>query len=312
MTVEWKPGYRVFWENIRDALVAGKLPPLPVSTKGVKVREVWSKHERFYRVQVLSASVHALVVVLLVIPFLHQISQVTQVQTVKADVKIIDISPYLPLLPPGGKKAGGGGGGGERLPTPPSKGRLPKFSMTHLTPPFATIRNPQPKLPVEPTVLGPPEIRLPNPPLPNYGDPLAQLITGSGGPGGGGGIGTCCCGGVGSGEGGGVVPGSGGGIGGGVFQAGRGGVGEPECIYCPNPTFSDEAVKAKYQGPVLARVIINAEGRVVQAEIVKGLGLGLDERVLQAVRTWRFKPALGPGSRPVAVSALVEVTYRLL
>src|SRR5260370_2430811 len=83
------------------------------------------------------------------------------------------------------------------------------------------------------------------------GDPLAASVTYSGGPGGGGGIGTGEAGGIGSGSGGGVGPGEGGGTGGGVFRAGVNGVGSPMCIYCPQPEYSDEARKAKYQGTVL-------------------------------------------------------------
>ncbi len=82
----------------------------------------------------------------------------------------------------------------------------------------------------------------------NYGDPLAKILTGSGGPGSGGGIGTGSGGGIGSGEGGGLGPGSGGGTGGGAYRPGTGGVGYPECLYCPRPNYSDEARKAKYQG----------------------------------------------------------------
>jgi hypothetical protein len=115
-------------------------------------------------------------------------------------------------LPKGNDKAGGGGGGGERNPIPASKGKLPKFSMTQLAPPTVVIQNLNPKMPVEPTVIVPPEIRVPQPNLPNMGDPLAAMVTNSSGPGFGGGIGTGGAGGVGSGNGPGVGPGDGGGI----------------------------------------------------------------------------------------------------
>ncbi len=313
MLVEDKPFLRVLWEDIRFAIAPPKLPPLKVTSKPIPVKPIWSKDENYSKAQVLSLAAHGLGVVLLTMPLLYQfIQNTTAPPVVKADVRIIDISPYLPKLPPGGEKAGGGGGGGERMNTPPSKGRLPKFSMTQLTPPMATIRNPNPKLPAEPTVVVPPDIRVPQPNINAYGDPLAAMITGSGGPGGGAGIGTGCCGGVGSGSGPGVGPGEGGGIGGGVFRPGRGGVGYPECAYCPDPKFSDEARKAKFMGTVMLRLVVTADGRPMNIFIVKGAGMGLDENAMEAVKGWRFKPAMGPGGKPVAVQVDIEVTFRLL
>ena len=137
-------------------------------------------------------------------------------------------------------------------------------------------------------------------------------VNDSGGPGFGGGIGSGNGGGVGSGSGPGVGPGWGGGIGGGAFRPGSNGVGYPACAYCPTPQFSEEARKAKHQGSVIVHVIITADGRVAEASVVKSLGLGLDEKALEAVRTWRFTPAIGPGGKPVPVSTEVEVVFRLL
>ena len=183
--------------------------------------------------------------------------------------------------------------------------------MQQLTPP-SLVRNIDPKLPVEPTVVVPPEIVVPNPDLANYGDPLAKLITDSQGSGSGGGFGSGSGGGVGSGDGPGVGPGWGGGIGGGAFRAGTGGVGEPTCIYCPYPEFSEEARKTKHQGTVMLRLIITSEGRAANISVVKGLGLGLDEKAIQTVQGWQFKPALGPNGKPVPVWVNVEVNFRLL
>src|SRR5262249_16501677 len=156
--------------------------------------------------------------------FGHQVAQ-----AVKKEVAVIyEPSPYDAMLPPAQKKAGGGGGGGDRSKEPPSKGALPKLSMQQLAPPTVVIKNPEPKLPVEPTVIVPPSIQLPVDTA-HLGDPLGQVAMSfpSNGPGSGGGIGTGSGGGVGSGTGGGVGPGTGGGIGGGVFHVG-GGVSAPE------------------------------------------------------------------------------------
>jgi len=219
---------------------------------------------------------------------------------------VTDISPYV--LPPSATKAGGGGGGGDRDKLPASRGALPKFSREQITPPAAVIRNPNPQLAAEPTVVVPPEIRLPQ--LGPLGDPLSSVLgPPSNGPGSGGSIGSGSGGGVGSGRGPGVGPGSGGGIGGGVYRIG-GGVSAPRLIYGPDPEFSEEARKAKYQGTVVLWVIVGTDGRTHEIRVQRSLGMGLDEKAMEAVRVWRFEPARKNG-QPVAVQVNVEVNFRL-
>jgi protein TonB len=164
---------------------------------------------------------------------------------------------------------------------------------------------------MDPSLLGPPDLKVANPPLSNYGDPLAAVVNMSNGPGGGGGIGTGEGGGIGSGSGAGLGPGSGGGTGGGAFRAGVNGVGIPSCIYCPDPPYSEEARKAKYQGTVLLQIVVGVDGRVKQITVVKGPGLGLEEKARDTARQFIFKPALGPNGRPVPVIVNYEVTFRL-
>jgi periplasmic protein TonB len=312
MVIPWRSSFATFRENLRDLISPPKLPPLKVTSKPVKVKEIWSKDEKFGVSQLSSLLVHGALIVLIAVPVLFpRILQTTEAKN-KPLVTDIDVSPYLAKLPPGDKKAGGGGGGGERMNTPPTKGKAPKFDWIQKTPPMAVIRNPQPKLPAEPTLLGPPDLKVPSPNMANYGDPLARVITGSGGPGGGGGIGTGCCGGIGSGDGGGLGPGSGGGTGGGAFSAGRNGVGYPACTYCPPPTYSEEARKAKYQGVVVLQITVTPDGRAIDIQVVRGPGLGLEEKAVEAVRGWRFKPASGPGGKPVPTVTQIEVTFRLL
>ncbi len=311
MLVAWQPWHKRFGNNLRDLIAPRKLPPLNVSSKPIPVPEIWSRNPRFKRVQAISIAIHVLVVILLVVPILPKLMAPNTTQASGMNVIQLEISPYLAKLPPGNKKAGGGGGGGERNPIPASKGRLPKFDWTQYTPPMRHIPE-NPKLAMQATVLGPPELKLPSPNMSNYGDPLSKLLNDSGGPGGGGGIGTGCCGGVGSGSGGGVGPGEGWGTGGGPPGAGTNGYGVPACVYCPQPQYSDEAVKAKYQGVVTLQVVVTPDGRAANIRVVKGLGVGLDEKAIEAVRGWRFKPATGPDGRATAVTALIEVTYRLL
>jgi periplasmic protein TonB len=306
MVIDLEPTYRVFWRNLRDLISPPKLPPLKVTSKPVPVRPLWAKRKEYSVAQMASAGVHVVIAVLIIWPFARRIVQ----PTVQA-MQVVDISPYLSKLPPAKERAGGGGGGGEHKPIPQTQGKIPKFEMTRITPPLMTP-HPTPKLPAEPTLLGPPELKVPSPNDPNFGDPLAALMSASAGAGAQGGMGTGEGGGIGSGNGGGLGPGYGGGTGGGAFRPGTGGVGYPSCLYCPEPQYSEDARKAKFQGIVLLQVIIQADGHATNIQIVKGAGLGLDEKAIEAVKTWRFKPAIGPNGTPVATITPIEVNFRLL
>jgi TonB family protein len=171
------------------------------------------------------------------------------------------------------------------------------------------LKNPEPKLPVEPTVIVPPNIPLPVD-VAQLGDPLGKVTFPSNGPGFGGGIGTGSGGGVGSGTGGGVGPGEGGGVGGGVFHVG-GGVSAPQLVYKVDPEYSEQARKAKFQGTVVLNLVVQRDGSVRDIRIVNSLGLGLDEKAIEAVKQWRFRPGEKNG-QAVDVSAIIEVTFRLL
>jgi TonB family protein len=311
LEVDWGGSFGSFGERLRDFFHPPKPAPLPPGIKPVKVKDIWTKDENFGWTQAIAFAVHAGVVALLVTPFV--ISMVTPTKAVnKAQLgPAIDISPYIAKLPPGADKAGGGGGGGDRSPLPATKGKAPRFSMTQFTPPTAVIKNPNPKLAMDPTLLGPPELKIPNPNLPNFGDPMASVVNLSNGPGSGGGIGSGEGGGIGSGSGGGLGPGSGGGTGGGAFHAGVGGVGLPSCYYMPNPPYSEEARKAKYSGTVLVEAIVNLDGHLSNFRLLKSPGLGLDENTINTMRTWRCKPVTGPGGKPVPVIVPFEVNFRL-
>jgi protein TonB len=265
-----------------------------------------------YRMQpgswVNSVLVHAIALAVMVLPFI--LSRLNTPVKASGISEIVDISPYIPDFPAPGKRMGGGGGGGDRSPTPASKGALPKFSKTQFAPPMAKIPDITPQLPVQATLLGPPELKLPqmasNMP---WGDPQGVLGPASNGPGFGGGIGTGEGTGIGSGRGGGFGPGDTAGYGGGPYSVG-GGVSAPIPIYKPEPAYSEEARKAKFQGTVVLWIVVDAAGQVTDVRVVKPLGLGLDEKATEAVRTWKFKPALRNGT-PVPVRVSVEVSFRL-
>ncbi len=311
LEVDWGGSFGSFTERLRDFFNPPKPAPLPPGIQPVKVKDIWSKDEDFGWTQAVAFAVHAGVVALLVTPFIIFTTPTKAVNKNQVDVTSLDISPYIANLPAGADKAGGGGGGGDRSPLPPTKGKAPRFTMTQFTPPTAVIKNANPKLPMEPTLLGPPELKVANPALSNFGDPLAASVNMSNGPGGGGGIGTGEGGGIGSGRGGGLGPGEGGGTGGGLFHAGVNGVGLPSCFYMPNPPYSEEARKAKYSGLVLVEAVVNLDGRLTNLRVIKSPGLGLDDNTIQTLKTWRCKPAIGPNGKPVPVIVPFEVNFRL-
>jgi TonB family protein len=300
--------------DLRDALFPRKLPPLALTSKPVRMREIWGAYGYKKSSAAFSLAVHLLVlgavITLSVVSFGHP-----KVDPKPAQDHVELILPPDIMQPVSAKKndtLAGGGGGGDRDKLQAPKGKLPKFAMEQLTPPAMVLRNEHPKLTAEPTVVMPPEVKLPlaaN--MPNLGDPLSRLPSGppSNGTGYGGGIGSGHGGGVGSGEGGGVGPGRGGGFGGGVFKVG-GGVSAPKVLFSPDPDYSEEARKAKYQGVCVLWLIVGPDGRPRDIRVARTLGMGLDQKAVEAVRQWKFEPAMKDG-QPVSVQINVEVNFRL-
>jgi TonB family protein len=301
------PWYRSIFANIQDALFSQKLPPLKLSSKPVPVPDIWGFYDHRKLGALASISVHVVFIPLIIGRIIGERHSAEQ-SKVQARVMPLSNDNDILVLPPSKTGVGGGGGGGDRDKLASTKGKLPKSAMQQFTPP---IRNQTPKLPMDPTVVVPPEIKLAPVNLPNLGDPMAMIPHGplSNGTGSGGGIGSGFGGGVGSGEGSGVGPGSGGGIGGGVFRVG-GGISVPRAIYDPDPEYSEEARNAKYQGTVVLQIVAGADGLPRDIQIRRSLGLGLDEKAIEAVKKWRFEPAKKDG-RAVAVLVNIEVNFRL-
>lgn len=292
-------------ENISYTFFRKKEPPLQVTSKPVPVKDLWGDYNYSKVSRSVSLGLHgAAIAGLLVIGHFAAPEVSKAVQQQVAEIFAPDPGAYLPPKP---QTLQGGGGGGDRSPLPASKGAPPKFDYTQLTPPTVIIRNQNPILPAEPTVLGPPDIKLQAGPL---GDPLGNGNILSNGTGAGGGIGSGYGGGVGPGRGGGVGPGEGGGFGGGAFRPG-GGVSAPQLVYRVEPEYTEEARKAKYQGTVVLYAVVDPDGMVRRVRVVRSLGLGLDEKALEAVKQWRFRPGMKNG-QPVPVAASIEVTFRLL
>jgi len=302
------PWFKSLIDSIRELVKPTPLPPLEVTSKPIMVKDIWGLYGRKKKSGAYSLTIHVAVIVLL---FTVASSKTVQ-QAAKQITSIIapvDVGAYKPK--PGPQKAsGGGGGGGDRSPLPAAKGRLPKISPRQFTPPEEVLNNLHPKLPMDPSIIAPPDVNMPKVNMPNYGDPLAKIGPLSNGPGSGGGIGSGSGGGVGSGRGGGYGPGEGGGFGGGAFHVG-GGVTMPVPLYRPEPEYSEEARKAKYQGTVVLYGIVDPSGRTRDLKVMRSLGLGLDEKAIEAVQKWRFRPGTKDG-KPVPVYVSIEVNFRLL
>ncbi len=307
----FEPLYKSLFRGLDEFFFPKKLPPLKLESKPEPVKDIWGFYN-YKKNGVLGSTVAHVIVIALIIGgtilgrrLLPKVEAKPQSTT-----QLVDPGDFIPLKP-AKTQAGGGGGGGDRDVLKASQGRLPKFSMqAQITPPAAVIRNPNPKLAVEPTLEIPPEIKIAqNTNMPNFGDPKSSAVIPSNGTGSGSGIGSGSNGGVGSGNGRGLGPGEGMGTGGGVFRPGRG-VTPPRPIYSPDPEFSEEARKAKYQGTCTLMIVVSADGHPINIRVVNSLGMGLDEKAIETVRTWRFEPGQKDG-HPVNVEMAVEVDFHL-
>ncbi|RRA47179.1 energy transducer TonB [Acidipila sp. EB88] len=293
------------WEslvsNLRDVFRPEKLPPLVLTSTPVEVKDPFAE-KRSPLSSGLAILIYAL---LLLILFFLPKKHVVQVK--EATVIPMDISAFLPKTPVPTRPAGGGGGGGAHEITPPTKGKLPDFSKTQITPP-QILKIDHPKLPVPATVVMP-QMKMPDTNLPNVGLPQASAVTLSAGSGSGSGIGQGSGGGLGIGHGNGIGPGSDGGTGGGAYHVG-GGISSPKVIYAVDPEFSDEARRQKYQGVVTLTLIVDAQGSPQRVRVARALGMGLDEKAIEAVRQYKFRPAMKDG-KPVPVEINIEVNFQL-
>jgi TonB family protein len=95
----------------------------------------------------------------------------------------------------------------------------------------------------------------------------------------------------------------------GVFKSGLG-AGVPRCTSCRSPDFSDAARAAKFEGTVLLSIVVTTGGKATSIYVLKGAPFGLTEKFIEAVRNWRFEPALKDGN-PVSVRTQVETTFHL-
>jgi protein TonB len=279
--------------NIRDVF-APKQPPLVLESKPIAVADPMAT-KRSPASTAVAVGVHVVIILLIAaliatkVPIASPVRQAINVLT--------EPPPPPPVLP---KQTRIGGGGGQHDLGPVTQGHLPKLAQTQIVPPKAPPTIP-PKLAVEPTVIVQPDLKLADNKMPDLGVPNSSLKGFSMGNGNGTGIG--------SGNGVGIGPGSGGNTGGGVYQVG-GSVRPPIAIYTPDPEFSEEARKAKFSGNVVVSLIVGADGKPRNVHVLRGVGMGLDEKAVEAVQQYKFKPATQNG-KPVSVYLNVEVNFQI-
>ncbi|HUX67240.1 MAG TPA: TonB family protein [Terriglobales bacterium] len=273
-----QPLWRQLASEVRERLWPPPEPELKLESQPVPVKDIWDR-ERHGRDRLLSLGIHLGVIGILMLPLWRPVRVAIRHQVqVEMFPTLLAPGPSLPRM----KHLASGG-------APPTPKLLP--------PKLNPVQAP-PQLIPPPLKLAPATAEA-NLPLPEFGNPgaVAGPPGTSAGPGGAG------PGGVGN------DPNGGGdclnapcGIGGDIS--------EPIPIYEPDPEYTDAARKAKFQGTVVVGVIIGADGRVYDPKIVQPLGLGLDQKALEAVKLWRFEPAKKNG-RPVRVAANIEVNFRL-
>jgi len=283
-------------ESVRDAFFPKKLPPLVLTSQPIPVIDRMAV-KRDPMSTIASTVINVSVIAFLLWFAARQTGIIASPKTAPT-ISLIEPPPPPPKLPP--KAVTMGGGGGQKGPAPVSKGNPPKFSPQQLNPPKLPPVD-QPKISVPVTVNVDPNIKMAHVDVPNFGMPNSPNLGVSMGNGNGTGLG--------SGNGNGIGAGSGGNMGGGLRRIG-GGVSAPVVLFAPEPEFSEEARKAKVAGNVLVYLQVDVNGRPTHVRVLKGIGLGLDEKAIEAVRLYKFKPAMENG-HAVPVEMNVEVNFQI-
>jgi protein TonB len=288
--VEETPLWIDLYESIRDIFFPPKLPPLELTSTPIPVPDRMAVKRNWWAVG--SALIIEVAILLLVLLVMGK-KILDAVNKPRVIVTTIDISEFK--APKANIDAGGGGGSPDKMEA--IKGRIPPRAKA----PDVTAKvetPPDPTIDVQNNIIIPDNARLPN--FGQSNSPNVKL----GSLGNGSGMG------LGSGNGNGYGPGSGGNIGGGLERVG-GRISAPIPINNVEAEFSDEARRAKYQGEVTISLIVDAQGYPQDPRVVRALGMGLDEKALEAVRKYRFKPAMRDGRTPVAVMVNVVVNFHL-
>jgi protein TonB len=242
--------------------------------------------------QTLSVGLHLAAVIFLILLTSHSV-----LSPPPAEVPRLRIVPLAPLHRVYLNHDEQHQGGGNQTQLPARHGAPPPRAKNTFIPPKAIA---DPKLPMIISVaFDSPTVQID---ANNIGDPLSTLPIGALGMHGDNGIGDrSCCGGIGNDHQGtpGITSGSGHRI------------TAPQLIYKVEPEFSEDARKAKFSGMVILAIEVDAAGHPRAFRVVQSPGLGLEQKAIDAVKQWRFKPGYEDG-KPVVTGATVEVNFRLL
>jgi periplasmic protein TonB len=282
--------------NKSDSYTANKLEPLEVASRPMFSTDAL-EFKRDPTSQAISFVVHVVAITLLLALALKvrtSIAVEPAVTVVPMDFKLTVPPMTMPVA-----KAPGGGGGTPHQVVEPKREPVPTVATAPQILLPQTIRIDRPKLGLEPTE----QVKMPDTTtLPTLGvapSPQIALAAQAKGNGSGHGLG----GGLGAG------PGSGGGTGGGLMSVG-GGVSAPMVVRSVEPEFTQEARQANFQGNVSIKLIVDSQGNPQNITLLSHLGMGLDEKAVEAVKQYKFRPAMYQG-HPVAVQIVLEVAFHL-
>jgi protein TonB len=288
MALKEKPIWADLYENIRDIFFPPHLPPLELTSTPIPVPDRLAVKPNPWAIGI-ATSFNLLILALMLVVGIKTYIDKNKPNLVVTPVEVTDFKAPKTLV-----AAGGGGGSPDKMEA--IKGRIPPRAAE---PVLAPKVEPQlPSIDVQKDILIPD-----NPTLPTFGmsnSPNVKLASSGNGSG----IG------LGNGHGNGYGNGYDGNIGGGLYHVG-GGVSAPVALNNVEAEFSDEARRAKYQGVCLISLIVDAQGNPQNPRVIRALGMGLDEKALEAVRQYKFRPAMKDGKTPVAVMITVEVNFRL-
>jgi len=286
-------------DSLRDTMQPPKLAPLKLSSAPIAVLDPLAT-KRDPTSVALAIAINGLIAVSVLWFGTHKVVSMAEAAPTKRITLVDPFPPPLPKAPP--KAIVMSGGGGQFAPRPVSRGNPPKLESKPIMVASMAPAKIAPQLAVEPTLNVQSDLHMAKVSALNIGMTNAPAIVVAPGNGAGAGLG------AGSGDG--LGSGSGGNYGGGVFKVG-GGVSQPQVLFAPDPTFTEEARQAKVAGKVVVYLQVNPEGRPMHVKVLKGLGMGLDEKAVEAVRQYKFRPAMKDG-HPVTVEMNVDVNFQIL
>ncbi|MGH9487889.1 MAG: energy transducer TonB [Terriglobales bacterium] len=274
---EHPPLWRQLARELREWIHPTSLPELSLDSQPIPVKQIWTHPPRL-RHRLISVAINLAVIAVILFPFWRPVH--LPVAQPEQTILIPTIYAPDPTLPKFRHLAGGGVP--LHLPVPPKLLPAP----LHPQPAQASFQLIPATAPA-------------NAPLPQFGQfgPIAAPPGNSFGA-------------VGKGPGGPGDDASGGGACRNAPCRVGGNISTPIPIFDPQPQYSPAAREAKFQGTIIIAVIIGADGRVYDAQILRSVGLGLDQKALEAVALWRFQPAERNG-HPVRVRADIQVNFHL-